>query len=303
MTPQRLLSSVKTIPRTDEQWNSIGQIVDNAFHRWKYLEKLKQNQNSENNSNLSRKVNILVMGGSVTMGVQCSENPIQETQRFARRDCAWPSRINQFINALFGYYPNDLVRIDVLTLGGTNTDTATSILGYTLMPKDTPYPDIIIDAYVTNDMHVLSAIEAQKQNITLDEMILKVNQKFIEKVLTPKFSSNEDCYHKPPILMDYDDYIGNEQRVILETNAFSKASQILASYYDFSLISYADAVKDLVYGDINETWFSSHGWPERQVHPGMSMHIVSTWLMVYNLLHLATTYCSIHSSVIIELSP
>lgn len=46
---------------------------------------------------------------------------------------------------------------------------------------------------------------------------------------------------------------------------------------------------DLVYSDTNENWFSPHGWPERQLHPGMGMHIVSTWIFAYHLLHLTGT--------------
>ena len=242
------------------------------------------------------------MGGSVTMGVQCLHNPVQDTSRFARRDCAWPSRINQFLNMFLGYYPNDIFQIHVLTLGGTNTDTATTIWDYTLMPRDMPYPDIVIHGYATNDMHVLSSIEAQKRGITLEDMILDVNQKFIRQILTPKVStmstvpSTSQCYNRPPLLIYYDDYIGNEQHKIIETKAFSKAAHILSSYYDFPLISFADAVKDIVYTDTNEDWLSPHGWPERQVHPGMGMHIVSTWMIAYSLLHLATTYCSLNLS-------
>ena len=279
---------------SNDKWEQIGDIVELAFHRWKYLEQQqnskddnKQSPNSNHNKNYDinniprRKVNFLVMGGSVTMGVQCLHNPVvQDTSRFARRDCAWPSRINQFLNMFLGYYPNDIFQIHVLTLGGTNTDTATTIWDYTLMPRDMPYPDIVIHGYATNDMHVLSSIEAQKRGITLEDMILDVNQKFIRQILTPKVStmstvpSTSQCYNRPPLLIYYDDYIGNEQHKIIETKAFSKAAHILSSYYDFPLISFADAVKDIVYTDTNEDWLSPHGWPERQVHPGMGMHIV-----------------------------
>lgn len=51
---------------------------------------------------------------------------------------------------------------------------------------------------------------------------------------------------------------------------------------------------DLVYSDTNENWFSPHGWPERQLHPGMGMHIVSTWIFAYHFLHLTGTYCSLY---------
>ena len=305
-TPQRLAFGTKTIPKHNIQWDRIGDILDIAFKRWEYLEYVKKNNKTNNDkkkniqySTIPRKVNILVMGGSVTMGVRCSENPVVETSRFARRDCAWPTRLHTFLNTVFGHNPNDLIRIDALTLGGTNTNTASMIWDYTLMPKDIPYPDIVIHGYATNDMHVLSVLEAQKLNISLEEMIMKVNQNFIQKVLTPKLSSSSTtnrCQHPTPYLIYYDDYIGNEQREILQTNAFSKAIQLLSTYYGFSLVSYADTIKDLVYYNTTEEWLSPSGWPERQVHPGMSMHIASTWVIAFHLLHLAGTYCSIQTT-------
>ena len=60
------------------------------------------------------------------------------------------------------------------------------------------------------------------------------------------------------------------------------------------MISYADAVKDIVYTDTNEDWLSPCCWPNRQIHPGMGMHIVTTWMMAYSLLHMATSYCSLN---------
>ena len=322
MTPQRLLYGAgKSIPKNDMQWTNVGHVLNIGFQRWKYVQdQLEISQETNNNHiRVPRKVNILVMGGSVTMGVQCRENPIKDISP-VRRDCAWPSRLHQFLNTILlngkksgkhnKLLDTDIIRVDVLTLGGTNTETGTTIFDYTLMPHGIPYPDIVINGYSTNDMHVTSAIEAQKRNITLEEMILQVNQKFIRKVLVPKVvlpvqqseseqdnkTSKAKCLHRPPLLFYYDDYIGNEQRQITQTHSFSKSIQFLSSYYGFSVLSYADAVKDLVYAKTSDNWFAPHGWPDRQVHPGMGMHIVSTWIMAFHLAHLGSTYCSLNST-------
>lgn len=186
------------------------------------------------------------------------------------------------------------IPIHSLAMGGTNTPVGTNIWDYGLMPSNMPYPDIIINAYSTNDMHVMSVNEAKNSNMTLEEMIMKVNQKFVRKVLQPRFGAS--CIKRQPLLMYFDDYIGNEQRMILETNAFSRASNVLSSYYGFNLISYADTVKDLVYWNTTEDWFSPFGWPDRQIHPGMGMHIASSWVVGFNMLNLAVTYCSLNST-------
>jgi len=302
MTPQKLQSSVKKLP--NQHWDTVGRVVDLAFERWKYLnsKKIKDNTHDETYASYKpRKVNILVMGGSVTMGVLCASTPVADTikgpgKTFARRDCAWPARFNYLIHSILGFEPHDIFQVDVLTLGGTNSETATTIWDLSLMPKNTPYPGIVIHGYATNDMHVLSELEAKKKNKTLEEMILQVNQVFIRKVLSPKLSGDGTCRRPLPLLVYYDDYLGNEQRKILETNAFAKATEILSSYYGFNLISYADAVRELVYSNTNEYWFSPSEWPERQVHPGMGMHIASSWLIAFNFLHLATTFCSMNIS-------
>jgi hypothetical protein len=152
-----------------------------------------------------------------------------------------------------------------------------------------PHPDIIIHGYATNDMHVLSEREAMEKGISLEEMIFQVNQNFVRTVLKPQ----ANCQDRPtPLLLYFDDYLGNEQIEILKTVAFSRAAQLLATYYGFGLISYADVVRHWVYGDTTEDWFSPSEWPKRQVHPGMGMHIASMWTMAYFLLRVASVYCS-----------
>jgi hypothetical protein len=276
MSPRRLQSSIKTLP--SRYWDQVGKTLKLGLDRYQFLQ-------SNAKGAEPRKINILVMGGSVTMGVFCKNNPVKETSRFLRRGCAWPTRLGQFLNNLFG----DIVNVDMITLGGTNTESATQMWDYTLFPTDMPHPDILIHAYSTNDMHVLSENEAIKRGITLEDMIMTVNQDFVRTILRPPSS----CKDRPtPLLLYFDDYIGNEQRAILKTNSFGRATQTLANYYGFGLISYADAVRDLVYSDTSEDWFSPSNWPERQVHPGMGMHISSMWFVAYNLLNIVSAYCS-----------
>jgi hypothetical protein len=70
---------------------------------------------------------------------------------------------------------------------------------------------------------------------------------------------------------------------------------ILASYYGIGYISFADAVKHIVYGDTNEDWLSPNGWPERQIHPGRGMHISSAWFILYYFLDITTNFCDIEA--------
>ena len=147
----RLLRGVKHLPV--QYWDRVGDILTLAVKRYRHLEQVNGEVNDQVNVEVNadhqtkanggggsaggsndddaldkvevpRKINILIMGGSVTMGVLCSQNPVEETSRFARRDCAWPNRLSQFLNALLSH---SLVNVNVVTLGGTNTASASTI--------------------------------------------------------------------------------------------------------------------------------------------------------------------------------
>jgi hypothetical protein len=53
-----------------------------------------------------------------------------------------------------------------------------------------------------------------------------------------------------------DDYLGNEQREILVTTELAQATMVLANYYGFTSMSYANVVRDIVYGDTHEIFGS-----------------------------------------------
>lgn len=109
----------------------------------------------------------------------------------------------------------------------------------------------------------------------------------------------------PPVVMHLDDYLGNEQRGILATTELSQAVQVLANYYGtVTAMSYPDLVRDWVYGDTHEFWFSPYGWyppykqnkqqMAREIHPGLPYHMVVPWIVSYHMLNLLTNYCDRH---------
>ena len=180
-------------------------------------------------------------------------------------------------------------------MGGTNTATGNVIFQYDLIPPKIQNPDIVINAYSTNDMHILTVLEAQSSNTTLRDRVFEMTQDFVRHIM----HSCDETTRPPPLLLHCDDYLGNEQVKIWETTELAQGISVLASYYGFSSFSYADVVRDIVYGDTYESWLSADWWAngkfEREIHPGMGMHIASTWVTVYNMLNLVTTYCSMPS--------
>ena len=284
LTPQRLQNSVKTLPFN--QWEKVGEILDIAFKRYQYVQDQKNGKKqSVGGGKEPRKLRILVMGGSVTAGVYCVQNPVLGRPiKKNRRWCAWPRRLEWFLEQFFP----SVVQVDVAAYGGTNTRGGTTIWEYDLFPEDVPIPDILINAFSTNDMHVISMREAQKQNMTLEDGVLQMNQEFVRKVMKPRSDCNE---RPPPLLLYLDDYLGNEQTGILDTLGVNSALHKLSGYYGFGFMSYADIVRDFVYSDTTEQWFSPKDWPERQIHHTAGGHVAIMWVVAYNLLNTVTVYC------------
>jgi hypothetical protein len=287
MISPRLPLSVKSQTR---ERALVDSLMKKAFERYQYL---KQGDQQRAPSSPPPPVRILVMGGSVTKGVNC----IASVKGVNRFQCAWPNRLEQMINQLFG---GDLVEVKVVGMGGTNSATGATILEHDLIPADAKNPDIIINSYATNDMHAITMRQASSGNVTLRDKVFDMTQDFVRQALRP--ASCEGV--QQPLLLHMDDYLGNEQREIWSTTELAQGVNVLANYYGFASMSYADMVRDWVYGDTRETMFSPGGWYvgdvfTREIHPGVGAHATMAWAVAYNLLNLATTHCSMESGSII----
>lgn len=313
----RLPRSVKTTPF---DWRPVENALTVAWKRYQYLQLPKKERDSIPIHEKPRPLKVLIMGGSLLVGTNCRilNTELNFQFRMPKRDCNWSSRLGHFLNRFFLGDPGGekdvdekLIELEKVAMGGTNTATGSVIWQYDLIPENARNPDVVINAYSTNDMHILTVIEAQSSNTTLRDKTFEMIQKFVRQVLGTKQCSSSGDELIPPLLLHMDDYLGNEQRKIWETTELSQGAQVLANYYGFVSVSYADVIREFVYGDTYESWFSSEWWVkdkkkplafERQIHPGMGMHISSIWVTAYNLLHLASSYCSMPTDVIHHLS-
>jgi hypothetical protein len=316
----RLPRSVKTTPF---DWRPVENALTVAWERFQYLQLPKKQRDAIPISDKPRPLKILVMGGSLLVGTNCAKLKREMGFEFGmpRRECNWSSRLGHFLNGFFlgekSFDPKEqtepLIQLAKVAMGGTNTATGSVIWQYDLIPEEAHNPDIVINAYSTNDMHILTVLEAESSNSTLRDRTFEMIQSYVRQIMGSKQCSSSDELI-PPLLMHMDDYLGNEQRKIWETTELAQGAQVLANYYGFVSMSYADVVREFVYGDTYERWFSSEWWvPEsgrnnknlifdRQIHPGMGMHISSIWVAAYNLLNLASTYCSMPTDVVRHLS-
>lgn len=273
ITPRLRLAAKNHI----RDWKVVETVILKAERRIQYLLKKKEEETSGKEGDEVPPVKIVVFGGSVTMGIACDGG----RRRYSGFECSWVKRLELLINQLAQM---KVVEVHNMAIGGTNTGNVNVLLKYEILPKAALSPDIVINAYSTNDMHITSVLKAAKLGRTLEQNVFEMAQGFIRQVFST--CSSTKGLDTPPLLIWLDDYLGNEQRGIFETSAVSRAIQVLAGYYGFGFVSYADTVRDLVYGSTNETFFSPAGWYKRglhkpmtrEIHPGRSMHIVQATL-------------------------
>jgi len=295
VSPLQLQLGVHTLPRNYEP---VQRAIEIVYARYKHVHSLDLANITTGSKNVADaihdnikisnesliepppKLKILVMGGSVTAGVRCRElidnpNNLDPKNRLFLRDfesqfdCAWPARLQHFINNIIG----DVVEVRNVAVRGTDSSIGKTLLETNMIG---PRPDIIINAFSTNDVggKSFSAI-----------------QEFVRYVLR-----DEEC--QKPLLIHFFDVIPSDSKKMITVNRLAEKVHTLASYYGFGSVSYASVMRDVIYGDSAEYWFKPVGWNNRkksseEIHPQVGMHAVSAWTVGYYLLNLVTTYCSL----------
>jgi len=283
-SPLRLQLGVEKLPARD--YEPVQRAIEIAYARYKHVQALDLANNTKKDEQQDPpKLQILVMGGSVTSGVRCRElidNPhnLDPKNRLFLKDfdnnfdCAWPNRLQNFINNIIG----DVVEVTNAAVRATDSSIGQTMLEGKNMNNGMPSnPDIIINAFSTNDHRSVNAF------LNLEE--------FVRYVLR-----DEQC--QKPLLIHFFDVIGTQSRRIFEVNLFAQKVHTLANYYGFGSVSYTSVLDDVIYGDSQEYWFKPVGWNNRkksaeEIHPQLGMHVVSAWTVGYYLLNLVTTYCSL----------
>ena len=207
----------------------------------------------------------------------------------------------RLINDILGFHVVTIVNV---AAGGMSSDIGARIYRFKMFPKELlPQPDIVINAYSTNDMHYATRASAGKlssSSVTvngLEDDLFRINEDFIRAVIA---TSNSDPCHKPPMLIYLSDHLGNFVKGVQDTMIFNRVIDQLSNYYDFMYISYADAVRQIALSKRDEYWFSPK-WVRflkgeeistDQIHFGMGGHLAMTWVMAFNFLHAVVTHCN-----------
>jgi len=264
LPPSRLRKAVRNLPSF--QYETIEHIIEKFQKRI-----LDPDHNAP--------VQIVVFGGSVTLGRECyprEKRPKGRRARLTEPTCRWPHRLELLINTLFD---NEVVKVTNLATGGTGTDTGTRMVKYWMYPKDLKEsgPDIIINAYSTNDgigAGGRSGIGGVRESM----------QNFVRAAIESKPCAT------PPLVVGVDDYLGNvvgaNNNVLKELN-YAMVLEQVAKWYDTVAISYAEVVRDIVYKDITNRTFYKHG----NVHFEHLAHQTVAWSVVFAFLQMFENHC------------
>jgi hypothetical protein len=241
-----------------------------------------------------RPLSVVVMGGSVTYGRGSCYDPFKKhAVKSNSIKCSWPLVLQRLVDDFLG--PN-VVRIENLAVGGTSTALSTTIVKYKLYPENIGSlkkydPDIIINAYSTNDSLPPSGNATYDMEYQLEKR--EMAQKFIQAC-----QASRPC-DDLPLVMYVDDYVGNQHNLILGENTNGWKTQEITEWYGAMFVSYATAVRRIVYANQQETllsgywpWWSGRSDPPRiQVHFPLSAHIALSWVVGYAVLSSIVEFC------------
>jgi hypothetical protein len=323
-----------------KDWHLIDRLLHKAWLRYQYLVQQRRRQHERNTDmgdthetddentmqTIPPPIQITVMGGSVTLGIQCHTGiPGHEYHDSTTKYCAWPHRLESMVNQFFGV--GTLLQVTNEAVGATNTAVGRTILQYNVIPGLLQHSDILLHAYSTNDAgHAASPTffytlqdfcrlvlqpPPYRTKGTLQDAILCQSEKVSHNHSNRSSNSNsttttstdtEDArsttmtLHQRPLLIHIDDVLTPLYIPLRNYSPLPERVATLANYYGFVSLSYADMVRDYVLADPKETWFSTNEFPHGvyhfDIHPGQGMHIAMAWMVAYAMLQLTTTFCT-----------
>jgi hypothetical protein len=327
-----------------KDWHLIDRLLNKAWVRYQYLVQQQQrrrrqqheqttergdkkekddddDEDTTTKTNVPPPIQITVMGGSVTMGIQCHTGiPGHEYHDSTTKYCAWPHRLESMVNRFFGV--GTLLQVTNEAVGATNTAVGRTILQYNVISGLLQHSDILIHAYSTNDAGhaasptffytlqdfcrlVLQPLPYRRTNGTLQDALLcqSENVPRNHSSHTSTSTDKEDAgsmakpwHHQRPLLIHIDDVLTPLYIPLRNYSPLPERVSTLANYYGFVSLSYADMVRDYVLADPKESWFSTNEFPHGvyhfDIHPGQGMHIAMAWMVAYAILQLTTTFCT-----------
>ena len=267
---------------------------------------------------------ILIFGGSVTIGHECLENVFDFQVRKDGKDnglkasanhevktCAWPGRLQEMFNAILG--PN-IIEITNMANGGAQTEMSTTVLQFGLLPNNV-IPDIIIWDHGINDAIVpvtttdtTTQIHPKTVDLVTDNIFQKLQAFYQAAINLPK--KNDCCNstetaaagttNQPPVIILLDTLLGHIDKfpfIVDSLTASAAVSKMTSWYPNVWGVSYANTIRSYVLSNLVQQRESLPllGMKGLYTHPGMMYHITVAWTMAYNIMHALHNNCIMQS--------
>jgi len=253
----------------------------------KYLLKLaseiKHHNRIENDPQKRRKLRVLVLGGSVTVGMNCvwpdGLGMWKSYWTKPTEGCAWTFHLENLLNrVLFGEEEGNsvtnVVQVNNMAAGGQNSESGTMALEYRLFPHPDQVPDVIIYAYSANDSR-----EQDQSKVLYEDM-----QNFVEAA-----QSLHPCSNHAPLVMMLEDFYGGVP--------FAAARQTgnvytLSSWKNIMSVNYANAIKYKIMADHENTYNPLLFSESNNLHGGIGMHMGIAWTILFNMVNSIVNVCN-----------
>lgn len=224
-----------------------------------------------------RSLRILVLGGSVTVGIGCQwpDNlgmPKSRHWSVPGEKCAWSYHLERILNQVI-FEGEEIVKIDNIANGGISSEFGALAMEYQLFPDPDRTPDVVISAFSAND-----AQEPDSKKVFYEYL-----QNFVKAAQRLHPCNN----HAPLVIMVNDLYGDVPPSVSLEQTG---NIYMVSHWNNLMAVDYSSTVKFKILVE-NTTWaplLSSNF----QMHNGIGMHMGIAWTIGFNMLNSLVNVCN-----------
>ena len=245
--------------------------------------------NRYSDPNKNPPLQVLVFGGSPTVGSNCERN-----RHFGKHgSCAWPGHLQDFLNAYLGF---DAINIVNYGMGGSSSHLARIMLQLRLFPKSMlpDGPDVVINSYAVNDFSY-HAGEEVSSGLSFQAMFAA----FLEAV-----NQITNCERDRPLTIFLDDFSINylDKNLIQPVEDYRAEIAKHTSFHQVLTVSLIDVTSDFLYsGSKYEKLLID--WKGDKKHLTWGGHVAVVTIFAYNAMTLLLHACDSLSTMPVSALP
>ena len=254
----------------------------------KLASEIRHHNRMENDPQKKRKLRVLVLGGSVTFGMNCfwpdGLGMWSDHWKVPTEGCAWSFHLENLLNRVLfsekeGNDVDNVVQVDNMAAGGQNSEVGAMALEYRLFPNPRQVPDVIISAFSANDAQEWATEQDQPK------VLYEYMQSFVEAA-----QSLQPCSDRAPLVMMLDDFYGGIPFAALRQTG---NVYMLSTWKNIMSVNYASTIKHKIMAEYETNYdplLFSNG--PNNLHAGIGMHIGIAWTILFNMVNSIVNVCN-----------